>query len=209
MASVDIDTDTLRWRLAETIAWCSKRASSDDPMNSLRSCDLRPPIFMHTERVYDSQWEQAAVQVRTVLEIQAIVDNVAVERANRLRLGYKVNDYPNASADDLAGGRILLYDPYNNLFDGAAESETYGFFDIDNVPPWDTWVCCVGSEDGIEETSQRYAYPYYSFLVSWVPPQFVELVDEGIKVNPEACILWATNIDSPLTRQLKEAGLLG
>ncbi len=52
---------------------------------------------------------------------------------------------------------------------------TKGFFDVNNVPPWDTWVCYL----------DRY-------LVSWVPPVLEELASAGIRVNPEECIQWAT-----------------
>jgi len=71
--------------------------------------------------------------------------------------------------------------PDSNLFCGAAEDETEGFFDIDNVPPWDTWVAYFT------------ASKMNSCLISWIPPQFVELVSRGIYVNPEECIVWLEN----------------
>jgi hypothetical protein len=40
----------------------------------------------------------------------------------------------------LSGGRLLIYFPNHDLACGAAEQETAGFFDVNNVPPWDTWV---------------------------------------------------------------------
>ena len=73
-----------------------------------------------------------------------------------------------------AGGRLLLYDPKDNLACGAAEFSSNRFFAVNNVPPWDIWV------DFSEGT-----------LVSWVPPAFVDLAQMGIDVNPEQCIRWA------------------
>lgn len=75
-------------------------------------------------------------------------------------------------------GRLLLYRPDDNLADGAAEVATYGFFDSNNVPPWDTWVAYV-----YEATGDNY-------LVSWIPSQFVALAEAGIQANPERCVCW-------------------
>ena len=82
----------------------------------------------------------------------------------------------------LAGGRLLAYFPDAELSDGAAEAETRGFFDVNNAPPWDTWVALFRDEGGDLSTSDC--------LVAWVPGALVESVDRGIYVNPEQCILW-------------------
>ena len=71
------------------------------------------------------------------------------------------------------GGRILLYFPEENLADGAAQVSSGGFYDADNVPPWDVWV---GYSNGA--------------LVSWVPPALIEVAQMGIDANPENCIRW-------------------
>lgn len=73
-----------------------------------------------------------------------------------------------------ARGRILIYAPDENLCDGAAKYSSKGFFDDDNIPPWDSWVCFDGR-----------------CLVSWVPPLLCQLAEAGIEVNPEGCIWWA------------------
>jgi hypothetical protein len=71
-------------------------------------------------------------------------------------------------------GRLLYYWPHENLACGAAEYSSNGFFDVDNVPPWDTWVSFDGST-----------------LISWVPAILIPLAQAGIDANPEACISWA------------------
>jgi hypothetical protein len=101
----------------------------------------------------------------------SVVESVANRRAEQLRLKQR---YPSDIANDLQGGRLLLYSPDENLCDGAAQYSSKGFFDVDNIPPWDTWVCF-----------------FEQYLVSWVPPQLLELANIGIEVNPEQCILWA------------------
>src|SRR5947208_1564281 len=70
---------------------------------------------------------------------------------------------------------IVGVTPSENLACGAAEASSNGFFDVNNVPPWDIWV------DFSERT-----------LVSWVPPGLLDVAQMGIYVNPEACIRWAT-----------------
>jgi hypothetical protein len=122
----------------------------------LRSPSLRPPPF---------EYPQSPVE-RT-----QIVEAVAEKRAAQLRLE---NRYPLALVDDLAGGRLLKYAPNENLCDGAAQYSSKGFFDVDNIPPWDTWICFIE--------------PY---LISWVPPRLLDIANTGIDANPEQCILWA------------------
>jgi hypothetical protein len=76
--------------------------------------------------------------------------------------------------DRVDRGRLLLYWPDENLACGGAEVSSHGFFDVNNVPPWDLWVAF----------SER-------TLVSWVPAQVIEIAQLGIDANPEACIRWA------------------
>src|SRR5262249_8737478 len=113
-----------------------------------------------------------------------MVETLCENRANLLR---SAKSYHERSTQDLAGGRILLYAPADNLFDGAAQYASKGFFDVNNTPPWDTWMAF---ED--------------KYLVSWVPPLLVDLVDAGINVNPEQCIMWADEISQE--RFLKQSG---
>ena len=192
-----IDMDTFRWRLAETIAWCTrypdhiqdKFPDLRSPRDSLRTPRLRPPSFYYPETVYRQR---------------AIVDQLCDRRADDLSSGYS-NRYPKEPATNLAGGRLLLYYPDENLFDGAAESESDGFFNVENEPPWDIWLCLL-EDIWYTEKAKHYSSPC---LLSWAPPQFLELANIGIAVNPEDCIVWLSNYDTPLTRQLKEVGLLG
>src|SRR5689334_16271125 len=106
-------------RLAETILWCRDAGSLLQPATSLRTCkpnqgDLR------------SQHHQ--------------VFSVCLERSRRLSSTGKHN---LSSAMGLCGGRLLAYLPDDNLADGFAEVVSKGFFDVDNIPPYDTWVWMV------------------------------------------------------------------
>lgn len=101
----------------------------------------------------------------------SVVEQLSTRRAEQLRLEHRDPAAPPLSFHD---GRLLLYAPNENLFDGAAQYASKGFFNVDNVPPCDTWVCF-----------------FEEYLVSWVPTQLLELANTGIEANPEQCILWA------------------
>jgi hypothetical protein len=102
---------------------------------------------------------------------------------------------PINSSTQSARGKLLAYFPNEDLTCGAAEVATQGFLDVNNAPAWDTWIGFYEDERGF-------------YLVSWVPPELVELVGEGIWVNPEQCIAWLSNIDTALSQELKSSGLL-
>ena len=84
-----------------------------------------------------------------------------------------------------------------NLTDGAAEHASDGFFDLWNLPPWDTWVAFGNRPTTQRERSEA------SLLISRVPPQLLEHADVGIAVNPEQCIAWLD--DRRLARLLAAA----
>jgi hypothetical protein len=117
------------------------------------------------------------------------VDDVAERRAEFFR--------QHATETRSPDGRLLVFDPGQSLSDGAAEVETGGLFDEDNTPPWDTWVAYV-----IEHPQRPDAWTTLdSYLVCWIPAELVDLVDRAIAVNPEGCLLWADQADTPFLRR--------
>jgi hypothetical protein len=124
---------------------------------------------------------------RSCADHASIVAQVAEARSEALRQSGKGS---NSQSPDLCNGGLLLFAPEDNLSDGAAEYASMGFFDVENVPPWDTWIAMFGK-----------------YLVSWVPPQLIRLVQEGLDVNPEQCILLADDpslSNQPITAILGE-----
>lgn len=161
-----MDTQTLeqfKIRLAQTIFWCAPRADKASPATSLRTTELRPGLLA----------ENRSSTVNTVVHKRELFGGVDIRKAT----------IPTA----LGGGRLLVYFPNNDLACGAAEQETAGFFDINNVPPWDTWVdFCHDETINVDSFDTEY-------LIAWVPPDFVSLANAGIEVNPEQCILWLSD----------------
>jgi hypothetical protein len=189
------DRVSFETRLAQTIAWCGPRASAADPGASLRSEEIDPG-------------QQTVLGDNRGQRVQFVCyrrPSVLAASARR-DAGLSMRDFDPMAAqsaipatdavDVLAGGRLLVYFPDEQLADGAAEAETRGFFDADNVPPWDTWVGLYADEREEEH------------LVSWVPATFIESVARGIWVNPEECIRWLDESDVPVTRALRLHGLL-
>ncbi len=124
--------------------------------DQLRSSALQPPLFLT-----DSKREKYG----------EVVSSVVARRAEVLQLEGRT---PSTRAFDLFRGKLLIFAPQESLSDGAACYSSKGFFDVDNTPPWDTWVCF-----------------FEQYVVSWIPPQLVDLANAGVDVNPEQCILWA------------------
>lgn len=160
--------------LAETRRWC---ATPDhlDPRTSLRSHEIMPWIFEP-----DPEW---------------IVHHVVRQRGYLLEERSRGGPYRDAAPS--GDGRLLVHYPGLNLTDGAAEVASAGFFDIWNIPPWDTWVAYGTQPTGPREMSWAH------FLICWVPPQLVEDADRGILVNPERCIEW---LDDRTLARLRSAG---
>jgi hypothetical protein len=135
--------------------------------------------------------------------LKEIVEVLARLRADQLKLS---NGYPMAPSQHLAGGRLLCYAPYENLAEGVEEQETQGYFDVNAVPPWDTWLWFVTQQT--RELNRPYLW-YDSYLISWVPPELVDVVDKGaVATSTTHALEWADAVDSDLFTQLREANIL-
>jgi hypothetical protein len=125
---------------------------------------------------------------RIQAEQHALVDALAEQRARLLQLA---NAYPDPDERDvlvrgLSGGRLLVCTGLDeSVWDGAAQAESRGTFDINDLAPWDTWICYVRPQS--EDNGRTGQAP---FVMSWVPSAFVSLVEDGIRVNPVGCIRW-------------------
>jgi uncharacterized protein (TIGR02996 family) len=177
-------------RLAETVAWCDGRQP-----DSMRSPALHPPSLLG--RFIESEGRQ--VWNRPTTEERQRIVNALANR--RVRLLSERREKARNRPWRLSPGRLVLFYPDGTLSDAAAEPESHGYFDADNVPAWDTWV--FFAEDGASQEGVHNMY-----LVACLPPHLVDAVDSGLRVNPEECIRWAADVDTTLTRKLREAGLL-
>lgn len=122
-----------------------------------------------------------AFYAREEAERMRMVDSLCDRRAALLTSPV---DACRSQSELLAGGRLLVA-LLVSVADGASEAESHGFLDIEDLTPWDTWIACV--------PSMRRRSPAY--LISWVPPAFLELAEAGIRVNCVDCLRWAVADD--------------
>jgi hypothetical protein len=158
--------------LADAVAWCGVRASARDARTSVRTPELRPPLLDGTDdevvwRLVDGSFDALA----------AAVQHVCTQRGERLRqLGISAHARTGGKPD-LEGGRVLVTDFQTDLC-VAAEPESHGFYDANDVPGWDTWFHCEPAPG----TS--------GLLYCYVPRQLVQLADRGMWAIPVECVRW-------------------
>jgi hypothetical protein len=171
--------------LTETIAWCTHAGTVQNAKRSLRT-------FTPEHRDLSSRREQ--------------VSSVSLQRTSALRSRGQRNLPP---VRGLGGGRLLAYFPDDNLADGVAEAESGGFLDVNNIPPYDTWVWMVRNIRSFNYSDGAEGEMEADYLVAWVPPIFVELANRGIDVNPEGCILWVSDLgDDAFVQSLQRLQLV-
>jgi hypothetical protein len=174
-----------RWKARAEIRHATEMKAEGEKLRALADPgSIAPPLRQQLRSEALRRFAQFLAQPRA--NRTKIVDQVAEARSHLLHQSGKFSDPQSL---DLYGGQLLLYAPEENLACGAAEYVSLGFFDVDNVPPWDTWIAMSGK-----------------YLISWVPAQLFRLVQEGLDVNPEQCILWA---DDPLLAKEPLAAMLG
>src|SRR5215470_18352450 len=147
-------TDTKQWQHAMRLL--KQIRDSFGPLERRLRSDALKPSFTLDEFGTDSHWAEAVAEV-------------VAKRSELLKQA--PSPVPSGAHDK---GRLLLFVPSETLFDGAAQQSSNGFFDVNNVPPWDIWV------EFVDRT-----------LVCWIPTTLVDAAQMGIDVNPEGCIRWA------------------
>jgi len=160
--------DRFNRRLVNTVRWCRPRVVSSDPMMCLRSPEFRG--LLEVDRDSMEVWFPDRFKVESLID------------ARNRKQG-------RAAYDDTASfahghqGRLLAHVIGCSDDDGLSKAETSGFLDQGDVPPWDTWVDYVECEQSDHD-----------ILVSWVPPEFISLVESGIRVECFEMLSWC---DSP------------
>jgi len=206
---------TFRRRLAETMAWCSTRpllASVPELLAIRRSDDERwqwgygeysealAPV-LRTPELEPHSFEYPA----TGSERSKIMERLAETRAVLLR---DAGLYPEDISSDLAGGRLLLYDPDGTDSSGGSWATSSGLFDVEDAPPWDCWIAFVHQEfERLPEWPQR-SPEWETCVVSWIPPTLLAVAEDGIRGVVMDCDIWADDTDMPITRLLRAEGFL-
>lgn len=204
--------ELLQWRLAETIQWCTPRINITDPASSLRSPELNPLLNINpfdnylsvqeAKKYWDVRHEntfgtQAYADARNGV-FQTAVAKVAIKRAALLA---QEGFYPTTPIEKIKEGRLLLFFPNSSTSDGAAPLNSDELFDLDDIPPWDTWVGFLLADK---------PEPFCSIqacLVSWIPDQYIKLVASAINHISDGCLVWADDPYDFVRRDLEKYGI--
>ena len=81
-------------------------------------------------------------------------------------------------------GELLLWAPEWDNFDGHLEAESGGFFDVNDSPPWETWV---GWFTHPLDPTEWYG-------LAWIPDRFVEPVTQALEVETTEVVKWAKEL---------------
>jgi uncharacterized protein (TIGR02996 family) len=200
-----------RYRLAETITWCSGRGLP------FRSDEVDPgDSFLHFLAGRSSE-----VVSDASLDWERMAQRVTVRRGQALAAQEKT---PRWLAEDLAGGRILLYLPAAAFARGPEERQARRsqrrrrrqaraegrspdaaeYLDERHLPGWDTWLAYAR-----EPPPEAHHAPAEGYLLAWVPPHLIADVQERMNLQEPPCLLWAEGLDRPFLRRLRDAGLIG
>jgi uncharacterized protein (TIGR02996 family) len=174
-----------RFRLAEVIAHCGPE------MASLRTWEMEPRTLVGYSDPGWQPWRHRDEWLQMLLEL-SVVRRQQLERLGRA---------PTRLATHLGGGRLILSVPQWSLPDQAVSRNSNGFFDQNNLPPWDTWVARI--DESIT------ASPEEGYLLSWVPPGWLYWASLGVAANIEGGPVWAHETTTPFLRRLRQAGIAG
>ncbi|NJL55702.1 hypothetical protein HC928_11225 [bacterium] len=115
-------------------------------------------------------------------------------------------------ASDLRMGRIMVFYRSLSTTDGSAAIITNGYFDACDFPPWTSWLSC-GHQEARKSTEEYFGSKQYdvSFLLSWVPKEMVELVNDVIEASADRQFDWMKDchFDLALVEMLKHLEVLG
>jgi hypothetical protein len=202
-----MNIDPSLWRIAETIAWCTQHGVLAEPSIAaykLRTPELCPPGHCYARDEHGYTALEPSLGSLRPDALTMLVDEVAQLRASHLRAS---GLYPLRPASHLAGGRLLCYAPHENLAEGVEEQETKGYFDVQAVPPWDTWLWFTTQQTRLKSHFGQ-EFWYRSYLISWIPPELKELVDEGaVQTSTTHALEWADKMESMLFARLRAVSM--
>ena len=161
----------IRIRACEAVAWSNCTLKNSD--GSLRSELLEPKISMAINFYDDKVIEDA---------ITDICDNRSI-----------LLEKEGIFVSKISEGRPICFYPDYSLSEGFIFLSSEGYFDEDEFPPWDTWI------DYSVNDFEHYHPDNHACLISWVPPQYIELVDRSISEDPYGCLVWAEKLQAALS----------
>ncbi len=200
MSEIITPRGNLEENLRDTLMWCS-RPEIIDAEDKLQKKKLRKTTKVGRGRLYkvyrsDAFAEYANKVIKSygddrTAERETAFDNFLAER-NRFIDSVPLFDVSlyNGLVEHIlkAPQKLLLASLDETIVDGASEVASYGFIDVNDAPPIDTWVDLAIGTSGTK------------YVISWVPAAMTKYVDEAIEVNCVSMLAWAKYSNNKLKR---------
>jgi len=87
-------------------------------------------------------------------------------------------------------GRVMLFNPGQAIWDGAAEDASCYYVDYTDSPPFDTWIATIKQLNAIGFYSHGGDITYEHILIAWVPKSQYFYADEAIQVSMLGLYEW-------------------
>lgn len=161
------------------MAWCN-HVSSTSCSPRFRSKELDPGVtlsslFFPPNEPLSSERHIAGMRAATNCVRNAIRRRRALIREKSLEVSFSMT---------LHDQFFLLYEPSMSSEDGILHSISDGFFDASEGPAHDTWITyCIDEEALSKMVAGLSHYGKTDFLVSWVPPTLLTMVQECVKAS--------------------------
>lgn len=157
--------DDLERRIDDTRRWCHKVGDVSHPRSSLRSAALLSSLA----------WNDAdAIRQGSLrdIDLRRAAHAVSFRRASAVASAAQFSHTSGV-------GSFIVYDRSTSFLCGLASKATRGYFDDEDCPPWDTWICFGRVPGCVDARGDRVSTPILG-LLAYVPPCFLELVTRGL-----------------------------
>lgn len=179
-----MDEKVFEQRLRETIAWCTRKPELSKSAEYLRTPALKPAIDANPSLFLCGN-NQATIAIGSLSQ-----------KRKKLLADEHV---PADGETGLAGGRLLVYFLGVSNHNGITESLTDNYFDHEDNPPWDTWLCCIAGKEWTSPDEKTFDVRIVisqrgnttDYVLSWVPPEWIDAVDNAMRYEVTGAIMWA------------------
>jgi hypothetical protein len=148
--------------ISEVVTWCSGKPLRSQELDPSALLDI--PEYSHAESIEAWIAKKRACYHRATSWIN--------ETRSELLKTASIQTVEPGEA--LFKSKLLIYEPHETVHDGAAEAASRGFYDIQDAPPWDTWILHVDHA-----------------VFCCIPDLAIGRAQVGIDANPVDCIHWA------------------
>jgi len=135
--------------MSVTAAWCVTQYNYGDLSAAFRSDEIKP----------EQDIRDFSVPLKS--KVNAVAKLVKSREETCLENKHNINK-----------GRVIIFFPERSLADGILSLETKGFFDENDMLPWDTWFYYGKEKFDLDDEEE--------FLLAWIPEGNCEMVSAAL-----------------------------